>query len=55
MMAAAEADIPVYCPGWEDSTSGNIIVSEKMKGNIKEYPIKSGLEQMEDLVGYVSF
>jgi len=54
MIAAAEADIPVYCPGWEDSTSGNIIVSEKIMGNIKGYPIKSGLEQMEDLVSCVT-
>mgnify|MGYP000353498530 FL=1 len=50
MVAAAEADLPVFVPGWEDSTSGNIIVAEKMLGNLSGYPIKSGLEQMEELV-----
>ena len=26
LVAAAEADLPIVCPGWEDSTCGNIIV-----------------------------
>ena len=55
MVAAADAGIPVYCPGWEDSTSANICVSEKLRGNIKGYPVKNGLEQMEDLVRYALF
>ena len=51
-MAAAQAELPVWCPGWEDSTCGNIIVSLKLKGIIDDYPIKSGLEQMETLVDW---
>lgn len=50
LVAAAEMNIPIVTPGWEDSTCGNMIVSEKMKGNLATYPIKTGLEQMEDLV-----
>ena len=42
----------MWCPGWEDSTCGNIIVSLKLKGIIDDYPIKSGLEQMETLVDW---
>lgn len=52
LVAAAQADLPVWCPGWEDSTCGNIIVSLKLKGIIDDYPIKSGLEQMETLVDW---
>jgi len=51
LVAAAERDLPIVTPGWEDSTCGNIIVSNKIKGELKgPYPIKSGLEQMESLV-----
>jgi deoxyhypusine synthase len=50
LVAAAEADLPIVVPGWEDSTCGNIIVANKIAGSISSYPIKSGLEQMESLV-----
>ena len=52
LVAAAEADLPIVVPGWEDSTCGNIIVANKIAGNIDMYPIKSGLEQMETLVDW---
>jgi deoxyhypusine synthase len=52
LVAAAEAELPIVCPGWEDSTCGNIIVSLKLKGLIDDYPIQSGLEQMETLVDW---
>ncbi len=54
LVAATEAGIPVFTPGWEDSTTANLIVAEKMMGHLKGYPIKSGLEQMERLVEYVA-
>lgn len=53
LMAACEKNLPIVCPGWEDSTCGNIIVANKIAGHIKgQYPIKSGLEQMEMLVDW---
>jgi len=52
LVAAAEKNIPIVVPGWEDSTCGNIIVSNKIQGNIDSYPIQSGLEQMETLVAW---
>ena len=53
LVAAAEMDLPIVCPGWEDSTCGNIIVANKIAGKITgDYPIKSGLEQMETLVAW---
>lgn len=54
LFAAAERNLPIVTPGWEDSTCGNIIVSYKIQNDIKSYPIKSGLEQMEDLVAWYS-
>lgn len=53
MMAACEKNIPIYTPGWEDSTLGNEYVAEKIRGRFENYDImKNGLEQMEDLVGW---
>lgn len=51
LIAACEKNIPVYTPGWEDSTLGNVFVSNVMKGKLKDYnTVKSGLEQMAHLV-----
>ena len=51
VVAACEKDIPIYTPGWEDSTLGNSCVAELLKGSYRSlYIIKSGLEQMEHLV-----
>ena len=33
MLAAAEKNIPIVVPGWEDSTMGNIFASMLLKGN----------------------
>merc|ERR1711934_387827 len=50
LLAAAEKDIPVFSPGWEDSTCGNIIVANLMDGKLEYSPVKSGLDQMGDLI-----
>ena len=28
MVAAAEKDLPMFVPGWEDSTSGNVFAAQ---------------------------
>ena len=35
MLAAAEKNIPIVVPGWEDSTMGNIFASYCIKGELK--------------------
>ena len=35
MLAAAEKNLPIIVPGWEDSTMGNIFASYCIKGEIK--------------------
>lgn len=46
MIAAAERNLPIICPGWEDSTMGNIFASYVIKGEIKASTMKSGIEYM---------
>jgi deoxyhypusine synthase len=46
MLAAAEKNIPIICPGWEDSTMGNIFASYCIKGELKASTMKSGIEYM---------
>ncbi len=51
VLAACDKGIPIYTPGWEDSTLGNGFVADVMEGKIKSFQtVKSGLEQMENLV-----
>jgi deoxyhypusine synthase len=46
MIAAAEKNLPIICPGWEDSTMGNIFASYCIKGDIKPTTVKGGIEYM---------
>ncbi len=51
VLAACEKNIPIFTPGWEDSTLGNDFVAEKINGRFKSYALmKTGFEQMEHLV-----
>ena len=46
MLAAAEKNLPIVVPGWEDSTMGNIFASYCIKGDLKPSTMKSGIEYM---------
>ncbi len=47
LVAACEKDLPIFVPGWEDSTLGNIFVSHVLCGDLRHYStVKSGLETM---------
>lgn len=51
VVAAAERNLPIFVPGWEDSTLGNDFVAEKLLGNISNLNIvKNGYEQMAALI-----
>jgi deoxyhypusine synthase len=52
MIAAAEKNLPIVVPGWEDSTMGNIFASYVIKGEIKASTMKSGIEYMAYLADY---
>ncbi len=50
VLAAKEKGLPIYTPGWEDCTLGNIFVSEVMHGKLPHHgAIRHGTEQMEHL------
>ncbi len=46
MLAAAERNLPIIVPGWEDSTMGNIFASYCIKGQLNPSTMKSGIEYM---------
>jgi len=53
MIAACEKNLPIFTPGWEDSTLGNIFVSHVYSGDLSSYQIyKSGLEAMAQLIDW---
>jgi len=46
MLAAAEKNLSIIVPGWEDSTMGNIFASYCLKGELQTSTVKSGIEYM---------
>ncbi len=46
MLAAAEKNLPIIVPGWEDSTMGNIFTSYCIKGELNPSTMKTGIEYM---------
>lgn len=52
MLAAAEKNLPIIVPGWEDSTMGNIFASYCLKGELKASTMKSGIEYMTFLADW---
>lgn len=53
LIAAQEKNLPIFTPGWEDSTLANIFVAHVINGDLKSCDlVKSGAEQMQKLVGW---
>jgi len=53
VVAACEKDLPIFTPGWEDSTLGNEVVAETRMGRFGRYDfVKNGLEQMDFLIDW---
>jgi deoxyhypusine synthase len=53
MMAAAHKDLPIFVPGWEDSTLGNIYAARNITGEIGELQtMRSGIEYMIELADW---
>ncbi len=46
LLAAAEKDLPMVVPGWEDSTLGNIFAGYCKRGELDPKIVKSGVEYM---------
>jgi deoxyhypusine synthase len=53
LMAAAEKDLPIFVPGWEDSTLGNMYVAAQIRGDLTNpHTVRAGTETMRRLVGW---
>jgi deoxyhypusine synthase len=53
LVAAAERDLPMVVPGWEDSTLGNIYAGHLLKGTLRNVgTMRSGIEYMTYLADW---
>ena len=47
MVAAAEKNLPIIVPGWEDATLGNMFAAAVMRGEVKNvHTVRTGIEYM---------
>ncbi|HEY1787069.1 MAG TPA: deoxyhypusine synthase family protein [Verrucomicrobiae bacterium] len=47
MLAAAEKNLPIVVPGWEDSTLGNMYAAAVIRGDVqKVHTVRTGIEYM---------
>ncbi|MCU0635604.1 MAG: deoxyhypusine synthase family protein [Gemmatimonadaceae bacterium] len=50
MVAAAEKNLPIYVPGWEDATLGNIFAAHCIEGDVTNvHTVRTGIEYMMHL------
>jgi deoxyhypusine synthase len=50
MAAACEANIPMWVPGWEDATLGNMFAGHVIAGDVKNvHTVRTGIEYMTNL------
>jgi deoxyhypusine synthase len=53
LLAAAERNLPIFVPGWEDSTLGNIFAAHCIEGTIRNvHTVRTGIEYMMSLAEY---
>ena len=53
LMAACEKNLPIFVPGWEDSTLGNIYSSHVITGDVKNvHTVRTGIEYMVELAAW---
>jgi deoxyhypusine synthase len=50
LLAAAEKNLPIFVPGWEDSTLGNMYSGHVISGDVKKvHTVRTGIEYMMEL------
>jgi deoxyhypusine synthase len=53
LIAASDANLPIFVPGWEDSTLGNIYAAHCIQRTIKNvHTVRSGIEYMMQLASW---
>jgi len=50
LLAAAEKNLPMFVPGWEDSTLGNMFAARVVEGSMRNvHTVRTGIEYMAEL------
>ena len=50
LLAAAQKNLPIFVPGWEDSTLGNMYAGHCISGDVKSvHTVRTGIEYMMEL------
>lgn len=50
LLAAAEKNLPMFVPGWEDATLGNMYAGHCISGDVKKvHTVRTGIEYMMEL------
>jgi len=53
LLAAAEKNLPMFVPGWEDSTLGNMYAGHCISGDVKNvHTVRTGIEYMTSLAAW---
>jgi deoxyhypusine synthase len=53
LLAASDVNLPIFVPGWEDSTLGNVFAAHAIGGRFRSvHTIKSGIEYMMALADW---
>ncbi len=50
MLAACEKNLPIFVPGWEDSTLGNIITARIYEGKVSPSVVRTGVQYMLEVI-----
>ncbi|MAW59366.1 MAG: deoxyhypusine synthase [Planctomycetes bacterium] len=52
LVAACEKGLPIWTPGWEDSTTGNMFAAACIEGELDPSTVRSGIEAMMHLADW---
>jgi deoxyhypusine synthase len=53
LLAACEKELPIWVPGWEDSTLGNMYAGHCLSGDLKNvHTVRTGIEAMQTLASW---
>jgi deoxyhypusine synthase len=56
LLAAAERNLPMFVPGWEDSTLGNMFAGHCISGDVKNvHTVRTGIEYMMALAAWYEY
>lgn len=55
LLAACEKDLPIFVPGWEDSTLGNMFAAHYINADLHHSIIRPGIEYMTRIIDWYTY